>query len=123
MPASQNTILLITAASYQRQANVQFTTYVDALNNMIVVTTVTCYVLVTLPIVPSFDYSNRNIVRPANNAIIGTVNIPAGYFPPTVSYTVGILANTIFFGSDNWRHCQSKYRRKFAAQHNSDNFH
>ena len=48
------------------------------------------------PIVPSFDYSNRNIVRPANNAIIGTVNIPAGYFPPTVSYTVGILANTIF---------------------------
>ena len=65
------------------------------------------------PIVPSFDYSNRNIVRPANNAIIGTVNIPAGYFPPTVSYTVGILANTIFFGSDNWRHCQSKYRRKF----------
>ena len=48
------------------------------------------------PSVPSFVYSNRNIVRPANNAIIGTVNIPAGYFPPTVSYTVGILANTIF---------------------------
>ena len=49
-----------------------------------------------LPTVPSFVYSNRNIVRPANNAIIGTVNIPAGYFPPTVSYTVSILANTIF---------------------------
>ena len=29
-----------------------------------------------LPTVPSFVYSNRNIVRPANNAIIGTVTIP-----------------------------------------------
>ena len=49
VPASQNTILpVITAASYQRQANVQFTTYVDALNNMIGVTTGQ-YVLVTLP--------------------------------------------------------------------------
>ena len=44
---------------------------------------------------PSFSYRSVNLVRPIN-AIIGTVNIPAGYAPPSASLSVSIPANTGF---------------------------
>ena len=44
---------------------------------------------------PSFSYSGINVVRPTT-ATIGTVNIPDGYAPSSVSLTVSIPANTGF---------------------------
>ena len=44
---------------------------------------------------PSFSYRSVNLVRPTT-ATIGTVNIPAGYAPPSASLSVSIPANTGF---------------------------
>ena len=41
---------------------------------------------------PSFSYRSVNLVRPTD-AIIGTVNIPAGYAPPSASVSVSAPAN------------------------------